>query len=349
MIPFQIAIVPVLGYLGRIVWKRLPGEQKILIIEKINGHRKTIIAGGVAYLSVCGIFYATHTELMVTTGRRRLKFFTSQTVAGLTNYDFEDRIRDYDDLVLLESNIYCKRVASIVSKIIECNVNEFPGIDQHLKWTFSIVDDAKKNAESNANGDIIICRGILDFCKDDGELAALICHEMSHLLLDHHAERKSRNLFYDVLIAPFLLVIWIIVPTVIWAITLNMLACALSYAVVLLPHNRETESEADIIGLQMAARSCFDIRGSVSLMTRFDNEQKKNFGLTASKLFNFFNSISSHPSYIYRGHHMESLLEAATILRERCNCAALPGEDPRDRIVTEIEAKLASENPLNKY
>lgn len=313
-------------------------DRKQAVITKIKNNRKKIIVGSGLYVSILGLTYAANLKSVPSTGRRQFRVpFASSIVEEISNVHFQRNLRQFDGKLLDENNSRCKRVQEISMRIIEANEKEFPDIWDR-KWTVTIVDDPLMNAMVFANGNIMVFRGMVDFCKTDGELAMIISHEISHVLLNHGAELYSHSCISDILEVPFLLPIWLFMPSIFGAVILHSLVTGLQYVAVQLPHDRQLESEADHVGLLMSSRACFDIRECVSFWQRLEMEQRKDLGLSPTdKIPKLISSFTTHPSHESRAKRLESLLEDAAVLRETCNCPPLPAKDPRVQVAVEKE------------
>lgn len=57
-----------------------------------------------------------------------------------------------------------------------------------LPWTFGIIDDAEVNAFAAPGGYVLITRGLYNLLSDDGEVAAVLGHEISHAVQRDHYE-----------------------------------------------------------------------------------------------------------------------------------------------------------------
>lgn len=86
----------------------------------------------------------------------------------------------------------------------------------------------------------------------------MIGHEMAHALREHTRERVSRAYAEQLALAG------VAVATG-GGQGMMQLASAVSAVTFQLPHNREQESEADSIGLELMARAGYDPQASVSL------------------------------------------------------------------------------------
>lgn len=57
-----------------------------------------------------------------------------------------------------------------------------------LPWTFGVIDDAEVNAFAAPGGYILITKGLYQLLQDDAELAAVLAHELTHVVQRDHYE-----------------------------------------------------------------------------------------------------------------------------------------------------------------
>lgn len=62
-----------------------------------------------------------------------------------------------------------------------------------LPWTFGVVDDGEINAFAAPGGYVLLTRGLYDLLADDAELAAVIAHELAHVVQRDHFEVIRRQ------------------------------------------------------------------------------------------------------------------------------------------------------------
>ena len=134
-------------------------------------------------------------------------------------------------------------------------------------WEVVVFKNTEPNAFALPGRKIGVHTGLLAVAKTDGQLAAVLGHEVGHVLAGHGNERVSENLVVSLGLAAT-------------AELLRggngakkggnkgLLMAALGLGAqfgILLPHSRGHETEADIIGLRLMARAGFDPRESVAL------------------------------------------------------------------------------------
>lgn len=131
-------------------------------------------------------------------------------------------------------------------------------------WSIHVIDDAETvNAWAMAGGRMAVYSGLVEKIQpSDDELAQVLGHEISHALAKHTAERMSVALATNLML------------TAIAIGTDNQYALqGASLAAVLaiqLPNSRTAESEADVIGLELAARAGYDPRAAVTLWQKMN-------------------------------------------------------------------------------
>ena len=84
------------------------------------------------------------------------------------------------------------RVNTIGTNIIKSN-----GIGQQI--TFKVSEQADVNAYANINKEVYVYKGLLDYVTNDEELAAVISHELGHILNGHCAKQGVLNTGVNIL------------------------------------------------------------------------------------------------------------------------------------------------------
>ena len=62
-----------------------------------------------------------------------------------------------------------------------------------LPWTFGVIDDGEINAYAAPGGYVLLTRGMYGLLADDAELAAVIAHELAHVVQRDHFEVIRRQ------------------------------------------------------------------------------------------------------------------------------------------------------------
>jgi predicted Zn-dependent protease len=155
-------------------------------------------------------------------------------------------------------------------------------------WDVQVINDPKTvNAFCMAGGKMAIYSGMWDQLKaSDDEIAQVMGHEIAHALANHTQERMSVAMATSLSLA--VASIAVASRTDSPAAGLALQGAALAAAVAIqLPNSREGESEADKIGIDLAARAGYDPQAAVTLWEKMGK-------LSGGKLPPEF--LSTHPS-----------------------------------------------------
>src|SRR3954468_8702495 len=152
-----------------------------------------------------------------------------------------------------------KKVQEITDRLIAQAIKFRPD-SAGWKWEVQVISDSKTvNAFCMAGGKMGIYTGMFEQLKiTDDELAQVMGHEISHALLDHTRERmsiaRSTSLGVSLLGA----------AAGVGSLGGQAMDMAAQVAVTL-PNSRESEAEADAVGIQLAAHAGYDPKAAVSL------------------------------------------------------------------------------------
>jgi predicted Zn-dependent protease len=160
------------------------------------------------------------------------------------------------------------------------------------QWSVAVIDDPETvNAWCMAGGRMAIYTGLIDQIKPtDDELAQVMGHEISHALANHTAEKMS------VAMASSLGVLAVGVATDNKTVTAGAAAAAL--LAVTLPNSRSAETEADRIGIELAAKAGYNPEAAVSLWRKMNGLSK-----TSQPQF-----LSTHPNPENRERSLAALV-----------------------------------------
>jgi predicted Zn-dependent protease len=133
------------------------------------------------------------------------------------------------------------------------------------QWSMKVIDDPETvNAWCMAGGKMALYTGLVEQIKPtDDELAQVIGHEIAHALANHTAEKMS------VAMASSLGVLAVAIASDSPGMTAGAAGAAL--VAVKLPNSRTAETEADRIGIELAAKAGFDPRAAVTLWEKMEN------------------------------------------------------------------------------
>ncbi|KGE78957.1 M48 family peptidase [Halomonas sp. ND22Bw] len=157
------------------------------------------------------------------------------------------------------------RLAQCVTREI---VAALPPRLQQENWQVRVFEDDSANAFALPGGYVGVNTGLLEITENQDQLAAVIGHEIGHVLAQHANERASTqsatNLGLSVLSSAAGL------EGAGGQQVMAALGMGAQYG-ILLPFSRRHESEADTIGLRLMADAGFDPRASVALWQNMAN------------------------------------------------------------------------------
>jgi len=127
-------------------------------------------------------------------------------------------------------------------------------------WSVAVIDDPKTvNAWCMAGGRMALYTGlILKIDPTDDELAQVMGHEIAHALANHTAEKMSIAMASQAGV----IAVGVASDKPGQAMALGVVAAQLA---IQLPNSRTAESEADRIGIELAARAGYDPAAAVTL------------------------------------------------------------------------------------
>jgi len=130
------------------------------------------------------------------------------------------------------------------------------------KWEVNLIASPQINAYCMPGGKIAFYTGILDTLKlTDDEVATIMGHEIAHALREHGAERAGKSMAMSG--AAKLLGMFAESKGYDGNMVAGIAGTAGNFA--MLKFSREDETEGDIVGMDLAARSGFDPRAGVTL------------------------------------------------------------------------------------
>lgn len=202
-------------------------------------------------------------------------------------------------------------VNRVAARIIEAaKRSKYADMAKQFAWEVIVIkDDKTMNAFALPGGKIAVYTGIFPVAKTEAGLAAVLGHEVVHALARHGAERMSQGQLTNAALEA--------IGAAAGASTGNaMLGQATMAALgagaqvgVLLPFSRKHESEADYVGILLAADAGYDPRESVHLWERMEQVSKGN---SPSEF------LSTHPSHETRIEQLKEWMpEAMAIYQKR--------------------------------
>lgn len=180
-------------------------------------------------------------------------------------------------VLVSEEDRQVQRLRTIARQLIP-HASRYNERAREWQWETNLIDAKKINAFCMPGGKIVFYTGLLDQLRlTDDEVAMIMGHEIAHALWEHARERMAKS-----------------VATSVGANLLGELIGGGKYSglfrmggdLLTLQFSRSDETEADIVGLELAARAGYDPRAGITLWQK----------MTAASRGQPLEFLSTHPS-----------------------------------------------------
>lgn len=161
------------------------------------------------------------------------------------------------------SSANARRLKTIGQRLI-AEAPYFRADARNWQWEVNLINSPEINANCGPGGKIIFYSGLINELQlTDDEIAAVMGHEIAHALREHSREQMSRA--YGVEIAKVGAGVLLGVDPG----NMGMVDLAVNYG-MMLPNSRSAETEADLLGIELAARAGYDPNAAVSLWQKME-------------------------------------------------------------------------------
>ena len=262
----------------------------VLNIEKKDIMFKTLITRTVFCLLTISLLSACATNIA---GRKQVMLVSEDSAIAASKQAYVQTLEPFDKAGKLDNNkVMVDRVNRITNKLIQQAIIMRPKT-KDWQWSVKVIDEPETvNAWCMAGGKMAIYTGLINqLSATDDEIAQVMGHEISHALANHSAERMS------VAMATGLALQVMQATTEATETQLGLTAAAAQVALTL-PNSRTSESEADEIGIELAAKAGFNPEAAVTLW-------QKMAKASGGAGFEFF---STHPAPENRQKALKKLI-----------------------------------------
>ncbi|MFC7418867.1 M48 family metallopeptidase [Iodobacter arcticus] len=259
---------------------------------------KTLISVTVLTTMLLGCQQVSTTETGATNVNRKQSMsmlLSEQQVDNMAKQSYQETLNKAQSKGVLNSDkAMTARVRGIASRIIP-QTSVFRADASKWQWEVNVEASPELNAYCMAGGKIMFYSGIIEKLKlNDDEIAQIMGHEISHALREHSRERMSSAYNKQLAMQGLSLLTGGKYDGYMG------MADEMMQVGYFLPNSREHESEADTMGIELAARAGYKPQAAVSLWQKMAAASK---GQPAEFL-------STHPSNQTRIQDLQAKIPA---------------------------------------
>ncbi|MCP1728358.1 putative Zn-dependent protease [Natronospira proteinivora] len=219
------------------------------------------MAVAVIVLSLCLMACQTVPE----TEREQLLLTSPDLEKALGDQAFSQVMRSHQEIVEGQDYETLQRVGRRIVSVAQPELAARGFGD--LEWSFHLIDDDTANAFVVPSGQVVFFQGIMPILENEAGVAAVMGHEVAHVIARHGGERISQRLLVSsgTLLAASALSDdpdegerW-----------LGALGLAALFAMEM-PYSRTHESEADYLGTRLMAKAGYDPEEAVRVWERME-------------------------------------------------------------------------------
>lgn len=172
------------------------------------------------------------------------------------------------------------------------------------RWEVNLVSSRSVNAFCMPGGKIAFYTGIISALQlTDDEVAVIMGHEIAHALLEHGRARMSEQVLKNVGISVAAMVFNL------GQVSTSVLSQAANLAVSL-PFSRQHETDADLVGMELAARAGYDPRAAANVWRKMSKLGAQTGNAQPPQF------LSTHPGHANRIKDIEANLPRVMPLYE---------------------------------
>jgi Zn-dependent protease with chaperone function len=262
-----------------------------------------------------GGVYVYNLENVPVSGRRRFNIITPGLEERLGRATVDEVKQQYAGKFLDDADPRVRLVKKVLERLLPFAEGEgLKGLD----WEIHVIDSPEQNAFVVPGGKVFVFTGILPLCQGEDGIAAVLGHEIAHIVAHHTAYVASRSLLHfasgtdisrsERLSTGFIVPLAALIFTLFFD-TSFQLGHTLLNILLSMPASRKHEAEADYIGLMMMAQGCYRPEAAMEFWNRMEK-----LGQGGPEI------LSTHPSNHNREEKIREWLPKAMEKAEKSDC-----------------------------
>ncbi|UNK50341.1 M48 family metallopeptidase [Lysobacter sp. S4-A87] len=158
------------------------------------------------------------------------------------------------------------RVPQVTAALAAQHQQEVPVDHQAFQWDVAVIQSDQVNAFCLPGGKMAVYTGLLPVAKNADAMAVVMGHEIAHALLRHGSQRMAQQKLVQMGQMAAGMAVGGMDPGQQQAI-MAALGAGAQYGLIL-PYGRNHETQADKVGLMLAAAACFNPQEAIPLWQR---------------------------------------------------------------------------------
>lgn len=197
-----------------------------------------------------------------------------------------------------------KRLVNVASRVeadlaAENNMAS-PKLAETFQWSVAVLESPQANAFCLPGGKMAVYTGLIPVAENNDAMAVVMGHEIAHALLRHGSQRMAQQKLVQMGQMAAGIAVGDMDPGQ-QQMVMSALGATTQYGAVL-PFGRSHETQADEVGLMIAAAACFNPKEAIPLWERMS---QLNGGQRPPEF------ASTHPDPSNRIAHLQSLMPKA--------------------------------------
>lgn len=229
-------------------------------------HGRRLFTGGLIAAAAAPVLAREGVEVGKQSSFSKLVSADQVEQAAAAQYGQMQRQASQQRALAPDSHPQVQRLRYIAKRMIP-HTYEWNPRAQQWKWEVALIGSKELNAFCMPGGKIAFYYGILDRLKlTDDEVAMIMGHEAAHALREHAREQMGKGAATRLGAG--------LVSSLLGLGNLGDAALNMGARLLTLRFGREDESEADLIGIELAARSGYDPRAGITLWQKMAEASK---------------------------------------------------------------------------